>query len=80
MSNLTPLDTAILDTAGRGFFSNSVRDRHIREELGLKPTAYFQLLNAMLDDPDALAYAPVTVNRLRRVRETNRERNRSRTA
>ncbi|MGW2618531.1 DUF3263 domain-containing protein, partial [Streptomyces sp. NPDC001500] len=28
-----------------------------------------QLLNALLDDPRALAHDPVTVNRLRRVRE-----------
>ena len=30
------------------------------------PVRYYQLLNALLDDPRALAHDPVTVNRLRR--------------
>jgi hypothetical protein len=38
----------------------------------MSPTAYLQLLNALLDDPLALAYAPVTVNRLRAGREERR--------
>ena len=33
----------------------------------MSPTRYYQLLNALLDDPRALAHDPVTVNRLRRV-------------
>jgi hypothetical protein len=33
---------------------------------------YYQLLNALLDDPRALSHDPVTVNRLRRIRETRR--------
>ncbi|GAA4960341.1 hypothetical protein GCM10023238_29280 [Streptomyces heliomycini] len=49
-----------------------VKERAIREELGLAPVRYYQLLNALLDDPRALAHDPVTVNRLRRVRETRR--------
>jgi hypothetical protein len=38
-------------------------------QLGLTPTRYAQLLNRLLDDPEALAADPVTVNRLRRLRE-----------
>ncbi|WP_428957860.1 DUF3263 domain-containing protein [Streptomyces sp. cg35] len=48
------------------------RERHIREQLGMAPVRYFQVLNALLDDPRALQYAPVTVNRLRRVRDEKR--------
>jgi len=62
----------VLAVASRTFSGPPVRDRVIREELGISPTRYFQLLNALLDSPDALAASPVTVNRLRRVREAQR--------
>ena len=48
------------------------KERAILEELGLAPVRYYQLLNALLDDERALAHDPVTVNRLRRVREQRR--------
>ncbi|WP_448699646.1 DUF3263 domain-containing protein, partial [Streptomyces avidinii] len=38
------------------------------------PVRYYQLLNALMDDPRALAHAPGTVNRLRRIREAQRAR------
>ncbi|MFE7812598.1 DUF3263 domain-containing protein [Streptomyces sp. NBRC 110035] len=56
----------------RGFLGPGAKERAIREELGLAPVRYYQLLNALLDDPRALAHDPVTVNRLRRVRESRR--------
>lgn len=40
----------------------------IREHLHLSPTRYYQLLNALLDEPDALAYDPLVVHRLRQMR------------
>ncbi|GGX28216.1 hypothetical protein GCM10010297_57110 [Streptomyces malachitofuscus] len=62
----------ILALERRGFTGPGVKERAIREELGLAPVRYYQLLNALLDDPRALAHDPVTVNRLRRIRETRR--------
>jgi hypothetical protein len=62
----------ILALERRGFPGSGVKERAIREELGLAPVRYYQLLNALLDDPRALAHDPVTVNRLRRVRDTRR--------
>ncbi|MFE2279520.1 DUF3263 domain-containing protein [Streptomyces sp. NPDC059454] len=62
----------ILALERRGFSGPGVKERAIREELGLAPVRYYQLLNALLDDPRALAHDPVTVNRLRRVRDTRR--------
>ncbi|GGP35701.1 DUF3263 domain-containing protein [Streptomyces melanogenes] len=50
------------------------KERAVRERLGISPTHYYQLLNALLDDERALAHDPVTVNRLRRIREAQRER------
>ncbi|MFH0176350.1 DUF3263 domain-containing protein [Streptomyces cacaoi] len=62
----------ILALERRGFSGPGAKERAIREELDLSPVRYYQLLNALLDDPRALAHDPVTVNRLRRVREARR--------
>ncbi|CAL9481804.1 DUF3263 domain-containing protein [Streptomyces pilosus] len=62
----------ILALERRSFAGPGAKERVIREELGLAPVRYFQLLNALLDDPRALAHDPVTVNRLRRIRERRR--------
>ncbi|BDH03150.1 MULTISPECIES: DUF3263 domain-containing protein [Streptomyces] len=65
-------EKAILALERRGFPGPGAKERAIREQLGLAPVRYYQLLNALLDDERALAHDPVTVNRLRRVRETRR--------
>ncbi|WP_369380467.1 DUF3263 domain-containing protein [Streptomyces sp. cg36] len=62
----------VLASADRLPAAPGPRDRYIREHLGMRPTWYFQLLNALLDDPRALPYAPIAVNRLRRVRDVRR--------
>ncbi|MFF6982163.1 DUF3263 domain-containing protein [Streptomyces sp. NPDC008343] len=69
---LAERERAILALERRGFSGAGAKERAIREELGLAPVRYYQLLNALLDDPRALAHDPVTVNRLRRVREGRR--------
>ncbi|MFF7385989.1 DUF3263 domain-containing protein [Streptomyces griseoluteus] len=65
-------EKAILALERRGFPGPGAKERAIREQLGLAPVRYYQLLNALLDDERALAHDPVTVNRLRRVREARR--------
>ncbi|WP_435256039.1 DUF3263 domain-containing protein [Streptomyces althioticus] len=66
------LEREVLALERRGVVSPGAKERVIREELGLVPVRYYQLLNALLDDPRALAHDPVTVNRLRRVRGARR--------
>ncbi|MGW3202729.1 DUF3263 domain-containing protein [Streptomyces sp. NPDC001135] len=65
-------EQAVLALERRGFPGPGAKERAIREELGLSPVRYYQLLNALLDDERALAADPVTVNRLRRVRDSRR--------
>uniref|UniRef100_A0AAU2V509 DUF3263 domain-containing protein n=1 Tax=Streptomyces sp. NBC_00003 TaxID=2903608 RepID=A0AAU2V509_9ACTN len=65
---------AVLRMEGRSWSTPGAKERAIREELGVSPTRYYQLLNALLDDTRALAHAPVTVNRLRRARDEQRDR------
>ncbi|WP_329133054.1 DUF3263 domain-containing protein [Streptomyces sp. NBC_01476] len=72
-AELSVRDRAVLDIAGRTFTGPGPRERAVRERLGISPTAYFQLLNALLDDPRAVRYAPGTVNRLRRERDRLRD-------
>ena len=52
------------------------KETAIRDRFGVTPTRYYQVLNALVDRPDALAADPVLVRRLRRVR-TSRQRTRS---
>ncbi|MFD3558834.1 DUF3263 domain-containing protein [Streptomyces sp. NPDC058686] len=70
---LSRREQGVLALERRGWTSAGAKERAVREELGLAPVRYYQLLNALLDDPRALAHDPVTVNRLRRVREARRE-------
>ncbi|MFJ5268108.1 DUF3263 domain-containing protein [Streptomyces sp. NPDC088358] len=73
MEELGTRERAVLAMERRGFAGPGAKERAIREQLGLAPVRYYQLLNALLDDPRALAHDPVTVNRLRRVRESRRD-------
>lgn len=53
------------------------KEQAIRELFDMSATRYYQVLNALLDRPEALAADPLLVKRLRRVRAS---RQRSRTA
>jgi hypothetical protein len=48
------------------------KEQAIRDRFGMPATRYYQLLNALLDAPEALAHDPVLVQRLRRLRSTRR--------
>lgn len=67
-------DRAVLALEARSWPGTGAKERAIREQLGISPVRYYQLLNALLDDRAALEHDPVTVNRLRRVRAARRER------
>ncbi|MGW7413179.1 DUF3263 domain-containing protein [Streptomyces sp. NPDC054863] len=73
-SVLSERELAVLAVERQGWAGPGAKERAIREQLGISPTRYYQLLNALLDDERALVHDPVTVNRLRRVREGMRGR------
>ena len=52
------------------------KEQAVRELFGLSATRYYQVLNALIDSPEALAHDPMLVKRLRRMRAT-RQRARS---
>jgi Protein of unknown function (DUF3263) len=69
---LTDRDRAILDFE-RGWWSEpGPKELAIRERFDLSSTRYYELLNEMLDMPDALGYDPLVVRRLRRLRDRRR--------
>jgi hypothetical protein len=54
------------------------KEEAIRREFGIGPTAYYQLLSRLIDDPAAIAYDPMLVKRLRRQRASRRRQRTSR--
>ena len=50
------------------------KEEAIRREFGIGPTAYYQLLSRLIDDPAALAHDPMLVKRLQRQRASRRRR------
>jgi hypothetical protein len=53
------------------------KEQAIRETLDMSSTRYYQVLNALIDRPEALKVDPLLVKRLRRLRD---QRQRQRTA
>ncbi|SDO44733.1 Protein of unknown function [Klenkia soli] len=52
------------------------KEAAIKEQFGLSATRYYQVLNSVIDRPEALVVDPLLVRRLRRMRAT-RQRQRS---
>lgn len=44
------------------------KEGHIRDEFGLSATRYYQLLDALLQNRDALAAEPMLIHRLQRAK------------
>lgn len=71
---LSERDAAVLALEARAWHFVGAKESAARNELGLSPTRYAQVLNALLDDPDAYAAQPMLVKRLRRLRDSRRVR------
>ena len=69
---LSDRDRAILDFERGWWLVPSTKGDAIRYRLHLSPTRYYQLLNQLLDDPEADDYDPLVVHRLRRARQERR--------
>lgn len=65
---------AILDFERASWKVPPPKERAIRERFGFSAARYHQLLNRAIDQPEALAYDPMLVRRLRRIREARRRR------
>ena len=71
---MTDDDRRMLDFAGRWWRTAGAAEDAIRAEFGISATRFWQKVNQLLEEPDAAAYAPTLVSRLRRIRDTRSRR------
>ena len=64
----------LLDFERTWWTSPGSKERAIRARFGLSAARYHQLLNRLIDEPEALIYDPMLVRRLRRLREARRRK------
>ena len=64
----------MLDFEREAWKLNVPKERAIRERFGFSAARYHQHLNRLIDRPEALAYDPMLVRRLRRIREARRRK------
>lgn len=74
--SLNERDAMLLDFEDEWYLANSSKEAEVLERFGLTSARYYQILNSLIDTPEALAYRPLLVKRLRRLRE-QRQRARS---
>jgi hypothetical protein len=74
--DLTERDAAILAFERQWWKYAGAKEQAIRELFDMSATRYYQVLNALIDQPQALEADPMLVKRLRRLRAA-RQRARS---
>jgi Protein of unknown function (DUF3263) len=62
----------ILDFEREWWKARVPKEVAVRERFGISSSRYYQLLNRLIDRPEALQYDPMLVQRLRRLREVRR--------
>lgn len=75
MADLTEQETQILDFERSWWKHAGVKEQAIKERFSMSATKYYQVLNDILEKPEALAHDPILVKRLQRLR-TYRQRQR----
>lgn len=76
LGELSARDAEILTFERQWWKFAGAKEQAIRDKFQMSATRYYQILNALIDKPEALAQDPLLVKRLRRLRAT-RQRNRS---
>ncbi len=67
--SLTDLEVRILDFERQWWKYAGAKDAAIKELFNISAKQYYELLNNLIDRPDALAASPLLIKRLRRLRE-----------
>ncbi len=74
--SLSERDRDILEFERQWWKYAGAKETAVREKFDMSATRYYQVLNALIDRPEALEADPLLVRRLRRLRAT-RQRQRS---
>ncbi|MBO0842850.1 MAG: DUF3263 domain-containing protein [Nocardioides sp.] len=75
-SRLSERDLRILDFERQWWKYAGAKEAAVRDQFDMSATRYYQVLNALIDKPEALEADPLLVRRLRRLRAA-RQRQRS---
>lgn len=75
-NSLTDRDREMLELERYWWKYAGAKEQAIREKFDLSGTRYYQILNSLIDTEEALAFDPLLVKRLRRLR-AQRQRQRS---
>lgn len=75
-AGLTDRDRDILEFERHWWKYAGAKEQAVRDKFDMSSTRYYQVLNALIDRPDALEADPLLVRRLRRLR-ASRQRQRS---
>ncbi len=62
----------LLDFERETWKASEPKQRAVRDRFGISSARYYQVLNRLIDRPEALQYDPMLVQRLRRLREARR--------
>ncbi len=76
LGDLSERDREVLDFERQWWKYAGAKEQAVREKFDMSSTRYYQVLNALIDRPEALAHDPLLVRRLRRLRAA-RQRARS---
>lgn len=75
-AELSQRDAEILEFERHWWKFAGAKEQAVREKFDMSSTRYYQVLNVLIDQPEALAHDPLLVRRLRRLR-AQRQRQRS---
>ncbi|MDG2026410.1 MAG: DUF3263 domain-containing protein [Acidimicrobiales bacterium] len=69
---LTEAEAAVLDFERTWWTEPGPKEEAIHGQLELSTTRYYEILNELIDRPEAEAHDPLVVRRLRRMRDRRR--------
>ncbi len=73
VAGLTERDRSILEFERQWWKYAGAKEQAIRDLFDMSATRYYQIVNSLIDSPDALAFDPMLVKRLRRMRSTRQK-------
>ncbi len=78
VSPLSDRSRLVLEFERQWWKHAGAKEEAIRSQFGLSAARYYQMLNGVLDEPQALAFDPMLVKRLHRMRDARTEARASR--
>ena len=71
--SLSERDRAILEFERQWWKYAGAKEQAIRDLFDMSATRYYQIINTLIDSPEALAFDPMLVKRMRRMRASRQK-------